>query len=104
MQTFVVCPPVAKNLPATQAVQVLISLAPVAALQVPATQSVHAEFPVVVVAVYFPAGQSVQTPKVVTANWYFPTGQGIVQASVAVAAAVTAVAVVLPSAQTVHEP
>ena len=104
MQTSVVCPPVAKNLPATQAVQVLISLAPVAALQVPATQSVHAEFPVVVVAVYFPAGQSVQAPKVVTANWYFPTGQGVAQAIAGSVATVAAAAVVLPLAQTVQEP
>ena len=60
----------------------------------------HAEFPVVLVAVYFPAGQSVQIPKVAEANWYFPTGQGVAQAEASVPAVVAAVAVVLPLGQT----
>jgi len=79
-----------------------MAVAPIAALHLLVGQSVHAETPVVI-ALYFPAEQAVQVPKVAEANWYFPTGQMVAQAVAALAALVTAAAVVLPLAQTVHE-
>ena len=92
----------AVDLPSAQTVH---SLWPVAEVSVhlPIGQSVHAETPVVS-ALYLPARQSVQVPNVAEANWYFPTEQLVEQAVAASTAEVTAAAVVLPSAQTVHIP